>query len=176
VRTLIGPLPGIIVRHFLAHRFLPPLKAKAAMDKRVPRRNETSDLSLNPGSAAWSCLMRKSIRTPSIVPSEGDRDIYLVEDDLDELGRIWPEAEAVATDFETVVTDLLSGQYKNPQRVVAFNVMKGWSRDASADVAHELRRRCDLQLRDIPGPLQPFVDRQEGRYADVQLPLPMRLF
>ena len=32
------------------------------------------------------------------------------------------------------------------------------------------------QLRDIPDPLQPFVDRQEGRYSDVQLPLPMRLF
>jgi hypothetical protein len=120
--------------------------------------------------------MRKSDWTPSIVPSEADRDIYLVEDDLGELGRIWPETEVEATDFETVVTDLLSGQYRNPQRVVAMNVTEGWSRDVSADVAHELRRRCDLQLRDIPQPLQPFVDRQEGRYADIQLPLPMRLF
>jgi hypothetical protein len=120
--------------------------------------------------------MRKSTWTPSIVPSEDDRDIYLVEDDLGELGRIWPEAEAAAADFETVVTDLLSGQYKNPQRVVVFNVTEGWSRDASAEVAYELRRRCDLQLRDIPDPLQPFVGRQEGRYVDIQLPLPMRLF
>ena len=38
------------------------------------------------------------------------------------------------------------------------------------------RRRCDLQLRDIPFFLQDFVDRYEGRYRDVQLPLPMRLF
>jgi uncharacterized protein YecE (DUF72 family) len=79
-------------------------------------------------------------------------------------------------DFETVVTDLLTGRYRNPQRVIALNVAEGWSRDASADIAHELRRRCDLRRRDIPDPLQPFVDRQEGRYSDIQLRLPMRLF
>lgn len=47
--------------------------------------------------------------------------------------------------------------------------------DVSADVAQELRRRCDLQLRDVPFFLQDFVDRYEGRDHDVQLPLPMRL-
>jgi hypothetical protein len=46
----------------------------------------------------------------------------------------------------------------------------------SAEVAGELRMRCDLQLRDIPFFLQAFVDRYEGRYHDIQLPLPMRLF
>jgi hypothetical protein len=120
--------------------------------------------------------MRISNETPSIVPEVRARDTYLVEDDLGRLGRIWPKADSEATDFETVVSDLLTGQYKNPLRVVAFNVAEGWSRDASAEVAHELRRRCDLQLRDIPDPLQPFVDGQEGRYSDIQPPLPMRLF
>ena len=55
-------------------------------------------------------------------------------------------------------------------------VAGGWCRDASVEVAHELRQRCDLQLRDIPLFPQDFVDRYEGRYRDVQLPLPMRLF
>jgi hypothetical protein len=40
-------------------------------------------------------------------------------------------------------------------------------------VAHELRRRCDLQMRDVPFFLQDFVDQYEGRYSDIQLPLPM---
>ena len=40
---------------------------------------------------------------------------------------------------------------------------------------HELRQRCDLQLRDVPFYLEDFVDRHEGRYLDIQLPLPMRL-
>jgi len=30
-------------------------------------------------------------------------------------------------------------------------------------------------MRDVPFFLQDFVDRYEGRYDDVQLPLPMRL-
>jgi hypothetical protein len=38
-----------------------------------------------------------------------------------------------------------------------------------------LIRSIDLQLRDVPFFLQDFVDRYEGRYGDVQLPLPMRL-
>jgi hypothetical protein len=49
-----------------------------------------------------------------------------------------------------------TGQYPNPVRVVAFNTAEGWSRDISADVAEELRRRCDLQLREIPPSLEDF--------------------
>ena len=74
-----------------------------------------------------------------------------------------------------MILDLLEGQYKNPVRVAGFNTAEGWSQDVSADVAHELRHRCDLQMRDVPFFLQDFVDRYEGRYHDVQLPLPIRL-
>jgi hypothetical protein len=69
------------------------------------------------------------------------------------------------TDLETVIQDLLSGQYKNPIRVVAFNTAERWSEDVSEDVAHELRRRCDLQMRDVPLCLQDFTECHEGRYA-----------
>jgi hypothetical protein len=119
--------------------------------------------------------MRRSNWTPSIVPRGDDQNVYLVVDDLGRNGRIYREADVETTDLETVILDLLEGQYKNPIRVIAFNTAEKWSRDVSADVAHELRRRCDLQLRDVPFFLQDFVDRYEGRYHDVQLPLPMRL-
>ena len=118
--------------------------------------------------------MRKSNWTPSIVPSGDDQNVYLVVDDLGRLGRIWREADAETTDLETVILDLLEGQYKDPVRVVSFNTAEKWSQDVSGDIAHELRRRCDLQMRDVPFFLQDFVDRYEGRYRDVQLPLPMR--
>ncbi len=129
--------------------------------------------------------MRKSNWTPSIVPQGDDHSIYLVLDDLGRLGQVWREADQESTDLETVILDLLQGQYKNPSRVVSFNTAEKWSQDASGDIAQELRRRCDLQLRDIPFFLQDFVDRYEGRYLDIQhdhagarhrrLPLPMRL-
>jgi hypothetical protein len=119
--------------------------------------------------------MRRSNWTPSIVPKSDDQTVYLVVDDFGPHGRAWRETDVETTDLETVIVDLVDGQYKNPARVVGFNTAEGWSQDVSVDVAHELRQRCDLQMRDVPFFLQDFVDRYEGRYHDIQLPLPMRL-
>ena len=119
--------------------------------------------------------MRRSNWTPSIVHNSGDYNVYLVLDDLGRRGRIWSEADAETIDLETVISDLLAGQYKDPVRIIGFNTAEGWSQDVSADVALELRHRCDLQQRDVPFFLQDFVDRYEGRYHDIQLPLPIRL-
>jgi hypothetical protein len=116
------------------------------------------------------------MRRSSIVPKGDDQTVYLVVDDLGQQGRVYREADVETTDLETVILDLLEGQYKNPVRVVAFTTAEKWSQDVSADVAHELRHRCDLRLRDVPFGLRDFVDRHEGRYHDVQLSLPMRLF
>ncbi|MBR1187284.1 hypothetical protein [Bradyrhizobium sp. AUGA SZCCT0160] len=118
--------------------------------------------------------MRTSNWTPSIVPTGNDETVYLVADDFGKIGRAWRETDYETTDLETVIQDLLTGQYRSPIRIVAFNTAERWSEDVSADVAHELRRRCDLQGRDIPFFLQDFTDRFE-RYHDVQLPLPTHL-
>ena len=105
--------------------------------------------------------MRKAW-TPSIVPGGTDQNIYLVMDDFGRLGRVWREADVEHTDLETVIEDMLSGQYSSPVGVFDFNPFEGWSRDVSWDVAQEIRRRCDLQDRDLPEPLQDFVERHEG--------------
>jgi hypothetical protein len=106
--------------------------------------------------------MRKSHWTPSIIPSDNDQTVYPVAEDFGKLDRAWREAEYEATDLETVIQDLLSGQYNNPICVVAFNTEERWSDDVSEDVAHELRRRCDPQLRDLPTSIQDFVERHVG--------------
>jgi hypothetical protein len=107
--------------------------------------------------------------TPSIVPNGDDQNVYLVVDDLGRLGRVYREADIEAADPKTVILDLLEGQYKDPARVVAFNTFEGWSQDVSADIAQELRRRCDLQLRDVPSSIQDFVERFDA--VDRQLTL-----
>jgi hypothetical protein len=94
--------------------------------------------------------MPKTGWAPSIVPNGVDQNVYLVVDDFGRNGRAYREADVENTDLETVIVDLLEGQYKNPVRVVAFNAAQKWSRDVSADVAHELRQRCDMQMRDVP--------------------------
>jgi hypothetical protein len=106
--------------------------------------------------------MRRSW-TPSIVPKGDDQNVYLVVDDLGRNGRVYRETDVEAADLETLILDLLEGQYKNPVRVVAFNTAEGWSQDVSTDVAQELRRRCDLQMRDVPSNLEDFAQRHDGQ-------------
>jgi hypothetical protein len=109
--------------------------------------------------------MRRSGWTPSIVPDDdNDETVYLVADDLSRLGRAWREADYYeANDIETVIQGLLTGQYNNPIRVVPFNTAERWSEDVSEDVARELRRRCDLQMRELPSTISDFVERHKDR-------------
>ena len=111
--------------------------------------------------------------SPSIVPPGADQDIYLVLDDFgDPAGPRWREADEDGTDRETELDDLLSGQFSNPARVVSFNTALGWSRDASEDIAHELRQRC-ADRGETPDYLADFLDRNSA-YVSVQLSLPIR--
>ena len=116
--------------------------------------------------------MRSSSWTPSIVPGGDDETVYLVADDFGRLGRAWREADYEATDVETVIRDLLTGQYNNPVRVVAFNTAERLSEDVSEDIARELRRRCDLQMRKLPHAISDFVEKHEDQD---QRQLPLRL-
>jgi hypothetical protein len=97
----------------------------------------------------------------SIVLNDNDETVYLVADDIGRIGRAWREADYETTDLDTVIQDLLTGPYSNLIRVVAFNSAERWSEDISEDVARELRRRCDLQMRELPAAISDFVERRE---------------
>lgn len=95
---------------------------------------------------------------PSIVPAGLPDTTYLVVDCLGgNLGCVWREADVGATDLDTVIADLLSGQYPDPLCVVAFNTSEGWSRDVTADIAAEIQRRSDLAGEDVPSFLEDLV-------------------
>jgi hypothetical protein len=100
-------------------------------------------------------------RSPSIIPGI-DRDVYLVLDDFGKIGRAWRETDVEDTDYETVIKDLLAGQFANPVRVIGFNTAEGWSKDVSEDVARELRQRCGAQDRELPDFLEGFLERYIG--------------
>jgi len=70
---------------------------------------------------------------------------------------------------KTTISDLMSGQYNDPVRVVAFNTSEYWSEDASEDVAREIMRRLDLAGGALPSSLAAFVDSHLG--PDRQLTL-----
>jgi hypothetical protein len=124
--------------------------------------NEFTPVGLNPRFVEWEFFMRRNW-TPSIVPGGLDQTVYLVADDFGRLGRAWIEADYEGNDLETVLHDLMSGQYNNPIRVIAFNTAERWSEDVSEDIASEIRRRCDLQMREVPGALSDFVEQHDSQ-------------
>jgi hypothetical protein len=123
------------------------------------------------GVVVVECRMRTSRWTPSIVPDWADQTVYIVENDFGRLGRAYVETDSEYADLETTITALLEGQYSHPVRIVAFNTAERWSQDVSEDIAHELRRRCDLQLCDVPSAVQDFVEGHEGHHRQLALRL-----
>jgi hypothetical protein len=107
--------------------------------------------------------------TPSIVPNGHDQTFYLVINNYGQAGTAFAETDVGEADLETVITDLMSGQYSDPVRVVAFNTAEHWSEDASEDVAREILRRLDLAGDALPSSIAAFVDRHLG--PDRQLTL-----
>ena len=107
--------------------------------------------------------------TPPIVPYGADQTVYLVVDRFGALGVAYRETHIVRTDLETTITDLMSGQFSDPVRVVAFNTAEHWAQDVSRDVALEIQSRCDIDGHDVPEALEDFVDSYAG--PDRQLTL-----
>jgi len=96
--------------------------------------------------------------SPSIVPNGADQDTYLVLDDFgDWIGCSWCETDADSADRETLIRDLVDGQYRHPIRIVAFNTSEGWSRDVTMDIADELRRRY-VEFGEVPDSILHFLD------------------
>lgn len=89
-------------------------------------------------------------------------------DDFGFLGRAWRETDEADTNRETLVQDLLDGQYDSPVRIVAFNTAEGWSGDVTEDIADELRDRC-AEVGDIPVRLQELLDRYHSESKVRQL-------
>jgi hypothetical protein len=113
--------------------------------------------------------MRRSW-TPSIVPNGTDQTVYLVLNDFGQhLGRAYCEAIEDRSDLETTISDLISGQYDNPVRAVAFNTADRWSEDVSENIAREIMRRLGLAGDGLPSSLEAFVDSHLG--PDRQLTL-----
>jgi len=83
-------------------------------------------------------------RSPSIVPEDADRDIYLVLDHFGILGRVWRETDETDANRTKLIKDLLDGQYEDPARIVAFNTAEGWSRDVTDPRATDHARRLQL--------------------------------
>jgi hypothetical protein len=92
--------------------------------------------------------------TPSIVPYGADQTVYLV---VDRCCGPDEETEFERTDLESIVDDLMSGQFSDPVRVVAFNTLEHWSDDISQQIAREIQIRSDIEGAAVPDYIRDFV-------------------
>ena len=109
--------------------------------------------------------------TPRIVPYGADQTLYLVVDRFGRFGSFYRETEVERTDLETIITDLMSGQFNDPVRVVAFNTLEHWSEDVSKQIADEMQTRCDIEGVAIPEHVIDFVARHTGAIRQLSLRL-----
>jgi hypothetical protein len=107
--------------------------------------------------------------TPRIVPYGADQTVYFVIDRFRGLGTVYRETEVERADLETIIADLMSGQFNDPLRVVAFNTLEHWSEDVTEYIAFEIQTRCDIEGVAVPEHIRDFVASYTG--ADHQLTL-----
>jgi hypothetical protein len=116
--------------------------------------------------------MRKPGSKPLIVPYGADQTVYLVVDRFGQLGGgVYRETEVERTDLETIISDLTSGQFNDPIRVVAFNTLEHWSEDVSEEIAREIETRFDIQGESVPEHIRDFVESHRGRERQLALRL-----
>lgn len=163
---------GVAGGCFFAH--LASEKTRPGRSKGFPRPERNTAVAIESAFCGVGVLvMRRSSWTPSIVPSGDDQNIYIV----------WMISGAgpgpIAKPTSSASTSKRSSWTCSKGNI---KTRFGWSvsprkngHRTSPTVAHELRRRCDPQQRGVRCYLQDFVDLYEGRYHNIQLPLPMRL-
>ena len=104
-----------------------------------------------------------------IIPFGADETVYLVLESFGANGPVYRETEVEESDLETIIGDLISGQFDNPLRVIAFNTLEHWADDVSANIAAEIQTRCDIEGLPIPAHVSDFV--QTHNRPTGQLPL-----
>jgi len=104
-------------------------------------------------------------QSPSIIPLEDDHDVYLVLEDFGPLGRARRETDDSETDRQTLIRDMLDGQYF---RIVAFNTAEGWSRDVSEDIANDLQDAWSNRA-EISASVEEFIQEHATRKMARQL-------
>ena len=107
----------------------------------------------------------------SLVPYGADQTVYLVIDRFGGLGSVYRETGVERTDLETIIADLMSGQFNDPVRVVAFNTLEHWSEDVSEDIATEIQTRCDIEGVAVPEHIHDFVASYTGPTRQLALRL-----
>jgi hypothetical protein len=88
-----------------------------------------------------------------------DADFYLVIEGFGDRGPSFLETDVAQADRATIVSNMISGEYRDPLRVVAFNTVEGWSRDVSEEIAYDVLDRAYDADTTLSPSAKRFIDR-----------------
>src|SRR5262249_35799179 len=110
--------------------------------------------------------------SPTTAPHSDFETVYLVMDSFGAMGTAYRETDIKRADLETVIADLMSGEFNAPVRVTAFNMLGHWADDASRQIAEEIQKRCDhLAGEPLPECIRDFVEDHTGPTRQLALRL-----
>jgi hypothetical protein len=107
-----------------------------------------------------------STQTPLAPKLTDNVTVHIVLNDFGELGRAFLETDELEVDEWTIISKIISGEYSNPVRVVAFNIAEGWSRDVTEDIAQAVidRGRRENYFSEVA---KKFVERTFGETVEI---------
>ena len=77
--------------------------------------------------------------SPPLVPSLVD-DLHFVLCDFGKNGHAFVETDPAHADRNTIICNLIAGEYERPLSVIAFNLAEGWACDVSQNVAKAIKK------------------------------------
>jgi hypothetical protein len=113
------------------------------------------------------CVVKRT-HSPPLIPGF-DFEVCVVLDDFGPAGRAYREADEDKADRETVIRNIMRGEYERPLRVVAFNTAEGWSRDITEDIGREIVERAHRAGETLSGSAAAFVEWSTGENVPANL-------
>ena len=102
--------------------------------------------------------------SPSLVPSsDHDHALHFVLCDFGKYGKSYIETDPSEADRDTIVRNMIDGQYNHPLRVIALNPAAGWSRDVSEEIAKAVVTAAETDDRVLTAGTSAFVETQRLR-------------
>jgi hypothetical protein len=97
--------------------------------------------------------MLEAVPRPT-VPYGADQTLFVV---IDRRGMD-NEIRIERSDLEATIDEFVAGCFNDPVRVISFNTLEHWMKDISAEIAREIRARCDIDGIRLPDHLSDFVE------------------
>jgi hypothetical protein len=138
------------------------MNARLSAVSRLGVFDSAKGLGTAPRRLRWKSVVLSSVvcgpRTSFHLKRLIGRTIHTVPDDFGAAGRAYGETDDTRAGLAGVIDDLLTGQFSNPVRVVAFNTAEGWARDVSEDVAWDVVGRAAKEGASLPESTRKFIE------------------